>query len=308
MRWRAGLGATLMLGMSACATTPGGDEVAQRDPLEGYNRAMYGINRGLDRAVLRPAAQGYQAVVPVAGQRGVTNFFNNVDEPLTFVNALLQGKPGRALNALGRFVINTVLGVGGLADHATDMGLPPQEEDFGQTLAVWGVNSGPFIVLPLFGPSTFRDATGLGIEIAGGDPYRLGRRELDLSDLESYSLTGVELLDTRSQLMTTADALLQGSADEYATVRAAYLQLRRSEVYDGAEPEEEFSPPPAMGPPADAGALTVEPPEPPPPVPSAGAPGLAPTVGPAPPGPAPDVVGEDVEADPATQADAPPQR
>jgi phospholipid-binding lipoprotein MlaA len=227
----------LCLALSACATTPGNQRVAQADPLEPVNRGIYAFNDGVDTVVLTPATKVYRAVVPTAAQRGATNAFNNVDEPLSFVNALLQGKPKVAANALGRFMVNTVLGVGGLADHATDMGLIRQEEDFGQTLAVWGVNSGPFIVLPLFGPSTFRDGVGLGAEFLG-DPYRLALNEANLSNAAEWGLTGLELLDTRSQLMSTADVLLLGSADEYATVRAAYLQLRESEIYDGAPPEE----------------------------------------------------------------------
>lgn len=228
----------LLLGLAACATTPGNDLKAQADPYEKTNRKIYAFNSALDKAVVTPATKVYRAVTPQAAQRGVSNAFNNVDEPWSFVNALLQGKISQAFRTVDRFLINSVLGVGGLADHATDMGRPEEPEDLGQTLAVWGVNSGPFIILPLFGPSNARDALGFGVE-RFTDPYRIGVSELKLSTLESAGLTGLELADTRSYIMDTADSLLKGSADEYATVRAAYNQFRQSEIYDGAPPEEE---------------------------------------------------------------------
>lgn len=231
------LAAALLLG--ACATTPGDMSAAERDPLQGFNRGMYKVNSTLDKVAVKPAAKVYRTVTPKPAQNGLRNFFNNVDEPFSFINALLQGKPRQALRTLGRFTINTVLGVGGLADHATDMGLPEEPEDIGQTLAVWGVKSGPYIVLPFFGPSTLRDAFGTGLEFAGADPFRQFKNEINLSNTQDYAATGVELLDTRSYLMDTVDSLLKGSADEYTTVRSAYLQLRLTQIYDGAVPEEE---------------------------------------------------------------------
>lgn len=244
------LAAALLL--SACATTPGDMRTAERDPLEGYNRGMYKVNSALDKVAVKPATKVYRTITPKPAQNGIRNFFNNVDEPFSFVNALLQGKPAQAMRTLGRFAINTILGVGGLADHATDMGLPEEPEDIGQTLAVWGVKSGPYIVLPIFGPSTLRDAFGTGLEFAGADPFRQFKNELKLSTTEDIAATGTETLDTRSYLMDTADALLKGSADEYTTVRSAYLQLRLTAIYDGAPPEEEPAPAPAPGPSASA--------------------------------------------------------
>jgi phospholipid-binding lipoprotein MlaA len=227
---------------AACATTPGNNVKAVSDPYEQTNRKIYAFNSALDKAVVTPATKVYRAVTPQAAQRGVSNAFNNVDEPWSFVNALMQGKIAQAFRTVDRFLINTVLGVGGLADHATDMGRPEEPEDLGQTLAVWGVNSGPFLILPLFGPSNARDGLAFGIE-RFTDPYRLGVSELKLTTVESLGLTGLELADTRSYIMDTADSLLKGSADEYATVRAAYNQLRQNEIYDGAPPEEEELPP-----------------------------------------------------------------
>lgn len=230
--------------LTACATTPGDQLAAERDPYEKTNRSIYNFNRSLDRAAVKPATKVYRAVVLKSAQRGITNFFNNVDEPYSFINSLLQGKVGQAMRTFGRFAINTTLGVGGLADHATDMGLPEEPEDFGQTLAVWGVNSGPYVMLPFFGPSTIRDAAGFGVERVG-DPYRIGLGELKLSTVESIGVTGLELADTRSYVMDTVDPVLDGSADEYATVRSAFLQYRQNLIHDGAPPEEDedFAPP-----------------------------------------------------------------
>jgi phospholipid-binding lipoprotein MlaA len=233
--------------LTACATTPGHQLAAERDPYEKTNRGIYKFNRAIDKAAVKPATQVYRAVVLKAAQRGITNFFNNVDEPYSFINALLQGKVGQAMRTFGRFAINTTLGVGGLADHATDMGLPEEPEDFGQTLAVWGVNSGPYVMLPFFGPSTIRDAVGFGVERVG-DPYRVGLGELNLTTLESVGITGLELADTRSYVMDTADPLLEGSADEYATVRSAFLQYRLNLIHDGAPPEDEEDMMPAAAP------------------------------------------------------------
>ena len=222
----------------ACATTPGGDAMAQRDPLERINRPIFTFNRALDKAVVRPAARTYTLLTPEAGRRGVSNFFENADEPWTAINAVLQGKPRVALRALARFLINTTLGVGGLADHATFFGIQPQDEDFGQTLAVWGLGSGPYLMLPLLGPSTLRDSAGLAAELQA-DPYGILRRRLRLSTVHRIALTGLEGLDTRARLLDGADSVLDTAADEYATVRSAYLQNRRSDIFDGSPPIED---------------------------------------------------------------------
>lgn len=256
IRVTALLGATLL---TACATTPGGQLAAERDPWERTNRSIYNFNRSLDKAAVKPATKVYRAVVLKAAQRGITNFFNNVDEPFSFINAMLQGKVDQAFRTLGRFAVNTTLGVGGLADHATDMGLPEEPEDFGQTLAVWGMKSGPYVMLPFFGPSTVRDAIGFGVERVG-DPYRIALNEAHLDTLETIGATGLELADTRSYVMDTADPLLEGSADEYATVKSAYLQYRWNLIHDGAPPEEEFETAP---PPEGAAPPTEEPSTPP---------------------------------------------
>lgn len=246
----------LLLLTCACATTPGGDRVAQRDPLEPFNRGVYTFNRGLDKAVLRPGAQAYRFTVPQSGRRGLSNVYSNVTEPLTFVNALLQAKPKVALRALGRFVVNTVLGVGGLADHATGMGLQQQREDFGQTFAVWGIGSGPYLMLPLLGPSTLRDAVGTGAEFAGGNPMQQVLNQANRSFLFNLGVAGARVLDARARAIDAgADAFLDTSADEYAAVRSAYLQSRRADIFDGNPPDldglDDAQPEPAVEPATD---------------------------------------------------------
>lgn len=219
--------------MSGCATTPGGQRLAEKDPLEGFNRSVWGFNRALDTVALKPATTVYKTVTPTAARRGVRNVFNNADEPLSFINALLQGKVGRAFHTLGRFIVNTTIGVGGLADHATSMGLDEKPEDFGQTLAVWGVNAGPYIVLPLLGPSTLRDGVGFGVEFVG-DPARIALRKWSgLTRTQRYGITALETIDLRADLMEMgADNVLDTSLDPYATARSAYLQRRTALIND----------------------------------------------------------------------------
>lgn len=224
---------------AGCSTMPGSDRIARKDPLEKLNRKIYKADRALDKAVLRPVAVAYTKVVPEAGRHGISNAFSNLSEPETFVNAILEAKPKLALRALARFVINSTLGIGGLADHATKMGLPQVRKDFGQTFATWGIGSGPYLVLPILGPSTLRDAAGRGVEFAGGDPVEYARGRLNLRWYVDYSITALRLVDLRSRLLDTADPVLKGAADEYATVRSAYLQERRSEIYDGNPPEDD---------------------------------------------------------------------
>ena len=222
----------------ACATTPGSDAMAERDPLERINRQIYTFNRALDKAAVRPTARAYVLLTPESGRRGVSNFFENVDEPWTAINALLQAKPKVALRAVARFLINITLGVGGLADHATFFGIERQDEDFGQTLAVWGLGSGPFLMLPILGPSTLRDGAGQIAELYA-DPYGILRSRLRLNLPGRIALTGLAGVDARARLLDGADTVLDTAADEYATVRSAYLQNRRNDIFDGSPPIED---------------------------------------------------------------------
>ena len=229
--------------MPAPRRHPGSNAPALRDPYEKFNRNMYGFNKGLDRIALKPATKVYRFVLPTFARRGITNFLNNLQEPLSFGNALLQAKPKEAWHTLKRFTVNTTVGVGGLFDHATKIGLPAESEDFGQTLAVWGVKSGPFLMLPLFGPSTFRDAGGMGVDFVT-DPVPYARNAvLHPSFAAKAGQAAVGVLDLRSKLMDAgADGVLESSLDEYATVRSAFLQRRQSEIYDGSPPDDDDAP------------------------------------------------------------------
>lgn len=228
--------------LAGCVTAPGGVSEAELDRFEKTNRAIYKFNKGVDTAVIKPVTQGYRAVVPGIARRGVSNALDNVDEPLSLINAVLQGKFKAAFRAVDRFMINSTFGVAGLFDHATEMGLPKQEEDFGQTLAAWGVGSGPYIMLPLLGPSTLRDTVGFGVDTVTDPWSKFQKHVAGLDSTQRLGVTGGEVIDLRSRLVDTADPLLATALDEYATVRAAYLQQRLSDIYDGDPPEDNFTP------------------------------------------------------------------
>ncbi|MCG2840006.1 VacJ family lipoprotein [Sandaracinobacter sp. RS1-74] len=244
-----------LLALGACAH--GGEKldrvaITQRavdDPWETTNRRIYSFSMKVDRNVLVPITEGYRTVVPEAPRRGISNFYNNAQEPTHLANAVLQGKGKSAFRALDRILVNGVLGLG-VADHATDMGLPAEEHDFGQTMAVWGVPSGPYVFTPLLGPNTVRDGIGFLVDFIF-DPADLVKTRL-LSREERYIALGFRVLDTRSSLRDQGEQLLVGAADPYATARSAWLQLRRYQIFDGVlpdEPEDEFlddlPPPPA---------------------------------------------------------------
>ncbi len=229
-----------VVALSGCATHPGGMAAAYRDPYEAFNRKVYALNKGLDRYALLPGAKVYRAGTPAALRRGIAGGLSNLDEPLSFINSGLQAKPKAASRTLARFLVNTIFGVAGLVDVATDWGLPEQKEDFGQTFAVWGISSGPYLMLPFFGPSTMRDGAGLGLEfVADPVPYVRNRitRWRTINTVESF---GLKALNLRSSLIDAgADGILSSSLDEYATVRSAYLQRRQSQIYDGSPPDED---------------------------------------------------------------------
>ncbi len=226
------LAGSLVLG--GCATNA--EFADPRDPLEPFNRAMYSLNDMLDRAFFKPLAQGYQLIVPTPVDKGVTNFFNNLEDVTTAVNNLLQLKVGRAANDLGRVVVNSTLGIGGLFDVASNMDLPRHDEDFGQTLGTWGVASGPYLVLPIIGSTSGRDAVGVVVDWFT-DPVTYVQ-----DDTVRWSLRGLDFVDTRADLLSASRVVDQAALDPYAFVRDAYLQRRLNAVYDGnpPEPEEDF--------------------------------------------------------------------
>ena len=235
------LAAALLLGLAlaGCATRPDpADAVAvaefeqTNDPLEPLNRGMHFVNDGLDTLVLRPAAEAYRIFIPPELRTGVRNALGNLRSPVILINDVLQGETQRAGTTLGRFVLNTTLGVGGVFDVATGFGLLGHGEDFGQTLAVWGVPEGPFLFLPVLGPSNPRDLIGTGVDaVSNPFSYATGG-EL----LEAVTTTRIVLqaLDTREGLIEPLDALRQGSLDPYAAIRSAYRQRRAAEIRNPA--------------------------------------------------------------------------
>ncbi len=217
-----------LLFLAGCASTV----APPADPLESLNRGTYAFNDAVDRAVLKPVAQGYQAVTPNFVRSGVANAFSNVGEVSVSVNNLLQGKPRDALSDLGRFLVNSTLGVLGLFDVATPMGLERHEEDFGQTLGKWGVGSGPFLMVPFMGPSTLRDGMG-----RYADSYAGWARQVDHVPTRN-SVYGLEVINLRATLLGAGDTLDQAALDKYQFLRDAYLQRRLRMVHDGKVPQD----------------------------------------------------------------------
>ncbi len=206
--------------------------ISEFDPFERTNRAIYKFNSKLDQAVLRPVAKGYKEHVPAPVRKGFGNFFSNLWEPYTLVNDLLQGKPKKAHDAAARFLLNTTLGIGGILDVATELDVPKHREDLGETLGVWGLGSGPYLMLPFFGPSTVRDTAGFVAQMLYADP---------LSEIAGdYSLlaSSVRLIGTRADYIGP-DETLYMQVDEYAFLRETYRQARLKAVYDGNVPVEE---------------------------------------------------------------------
>lgn len=194
------------------------------DPWEPWNRRVHGFNNAVDRGIARPLAKAYEAVVPRPVRLGVSNFFNNLGQPVTAVNALLQGKPKAAGQALGRFLLNSTLGIAGIFDPASDANIPRHSEDFGQTLGVWGWTTSRYVELPLFGPRTLRDSFGLI-----GDAPLSPTRQVDDSNTRFF-LQGLQLVDLRTQLFAV-DSMRAGAADDYALVRDAWLQRRNYQIH-----------------------------------------------------------------------------
>ncbi len=231
----------LLTGVAACTTPHAGDyKAAAADPWEKTNRKIYAVNKKIDRYALRPAAKVYRTVVPTPARHGIANAFSNYNEPLTFVNAILQGKIKQAFRTLDRFIVNSTIGVAGLADVATDLGRPEEPEDFGQTFAVWGIPSGPYLMLPFFGPSTVRDGVGTGIDLFY-NPSDLARNAFFHP---SIFIKGGQILVNVVNLRERAseqgaDQLLADSLDEYTLVKSAYLQSRRSAIWDGNPPPDD---------------------------------------------------------------------
>lgn len=206
------------------------------DPWEKFNRRMHRVNNAIDRGVAKPLATAYVRVIPRPVRLGVSNFFNNLGQPVSAVNALLQGKPKQASQSVGRFLLNSTLGIGGIFDPATAAKLPNRSEDFGQTLGVWGWKRSRYVELPLFGPRTVRDVFGMV-----GDAPLSPSRHIE-EDRVRVFLQGLQLVDLRAQLMST-DSFREGAADDYALVRDAWLQRRNYQINgDDAQQSDEGLP------------------------------------------------------------------
>ncbi len=215
--------------MLLAAVGPSAVAAAQEidDPVEQANRAVFGVNQYFDRHVLKPIAGGYRENAPGGLQRGLSNVLSNLKEPSVALNDLLQGNPARALSTVWRFAVNTTAGALGILDVAADLGLERHEADFGQTLGVWGLGTGPYLTLPLLGPSTLRDAAGtvVGTVI---NPLLLGPAQ--------PAVTVGQALDQRVQAHEQLQALESSAVDYYAALRSAYVQRRKALVADGKTP------------------------------------------------------------------------
>lgn len=270
MRLRIPLALILAVPLASCATPQSLSlERAEADPWEATNRKLYAVNKDLDRYAVKPVATVYRTVVPVPGRTAIANGFGNYGEPQNFFNFLLQGKIKLAFQSLDRFIINTTLGVGGLADNATALGRPERNTDWGQTFAQWGVKSGPYLMLPFFGPSSLRDGIGTPLDLIVDPSDFVRNATLSPSLLWRGGLIGVRVINVRSRLTDAGgDSILAGSLDEYALVRSAWLQRRRAQLYYGNPPltaeeleylEEEMPEPVQSEPPTSETAPETEP-------------------------------------------------
>ena len=214
--------------LGGCASTGN-----PRDPLEPLNRGIYSFNDHVDHLLVKPAAEIYRGVVPEIVRTGVSNFFSNINDVIVALNNLLQGKFMNAVSDVGRIVVNTTAGVLGIFDVATDIGLEKHNEDFGQTLGYWGIGSGPYIVLPLLGPSSLRDSVGLLADWKT-DPKTYVEPARDRNRIWALYFVG-----RRSELLDTSKILEVAALDPYEFLRDAYLQRRRNLVFDGAPPDED---------------------------------------------------------------------
>lgn len=206
-------------------------ETEDNDPIEGFNRAIFTFNQGVDTVLIRPIAWGYKYIMPQYGEERVTSFFTNLGEPVNFLNSGLQGDSDQAFNSLFRFLINSSVGVAGLYDQAQYAGLPYRREDFGQTLGAWGVDHGFYLVLPLLGPSSGRDGVGRVVDMFS-DPFNYIN-----DDVTRIALTAGKVIETRAGLLEITDQFDQ-AIDPYATYRSAYLQRRLDQVNNGREAQE----------------------------------------------------------------------
>ncbi len=216
-----------------CASIPAGSQPSPHDPWESFNRSVFEFNEGLDAYLLKPVVAGYRFVLPEFVREGIYNFFSNYNDIYTALYNLLQGKPGFAFNDFMRVVVNTTMGLGGLLDLATPGGLEKHKEDWGQTLGVWGVPAGPYVVLPFFGPSNVRDTVGTVADLESDYLFRL----LPNVALRN-SITGLRVVNARNTYYEAGDLLDGAAIDKYTFMRDAYIQRRAYQINEGRDDEE----------------------------------------------------------------------
>lgn len=219
----AALAATM--NMAGCASTANNP----RDPFEGFNRVMFSVNEGID-VVVKPVAKGYDKVMPSPVKTGIGNFFGNIADLWIAVNNFLQGKPAEGASDIGRVLVNSTVGIVGLIDVASDLGMEKHAEDFGQTLGKWGVGEGPYLFWPIIGPRNVRDTFGFAVD-ASADPV------VHLHDVSARNtLIGIRFIDLRASLLPADKVIEEAAFDKYNYIRDAYFQNRRNAVHDGNPP------------------------------------------------------------------------
>lgn len=230
--------------LAGCATAPPRSDIEAyreykkiNDPMEPLNRGIFALNDAGDRFVATPLAKGYKFITPKFLRGIIGNILDNLEEPLTFVNDLLQGEFTRAGTSLGRFVTNSTIGVGGMFEVAEDLGLERHEEDFGQTFAVWGMPAGPYVVLPFFGPSSVRGTFGEAADFFG-DPVGIVLDQVVNESGLPIAITAADVIDARHRYLDELEELKKGAIDFYATARSAYRQNRAADIRNGERPDD----------------------------------------------------------------------
>lgn len=230
-----------VIALSGCATRPHESDIealaeykTTNDPLEPTNRAVFAFNNFLDRIILEPVAKGYRYITPSPVRTGISNFLKNISSPIVFANDLLQGEARRSGTTIARFAVNSTIGILGIFDVASDMGLSYHNEDFGQTLAVWGIGKGPYLMLPLLGPSNPRDLTGKIVDIFL-DPmnYAIAQSDDETIDYIATGRSVMSAVNGREKLLDTLSEVRESSIDYYATIRTLYRQSRNHEIDNG---------------------------------------------------------------------------
>jgi phospholipid-binding lipoprotein MlaA len=230
--WRM-LAVLALVALQGCATVAHPDP---RDPLESFNRSMFGFNEAVDAAVIKPVAKGYKAITPNWFRKGVGNFFSNLEDMWSVVNNGLQGRGQEFSDSMGRVMVNTTIGMLGVMDVASELNIDRHTADFGLTLGRWGVPAGPYVVLPIWGPRTLRDVAAMPVDLYGAPLYSIGDQ-----DAHTY-LPIIDVIDLRAKYLNASDVLDGAALDSYSFRRDAYFQRQRNVQYDGNPPEEDAEP------------------------------------------------------------------